>query len=100
MKNLAKAIRRSANIVAMEEGYGKAAFIISGDKNEVVEHIRHGYRKYTSGEYVPNAYRRKFGWKNTYYQPATTTVELVNLIEQFVDFESFLNLKHLHFRKI
>lgn len=100
MKNLAKAIRRAANIIAREEGCGKASFIVTGYKNEVVEHIRYGFRKNTTDEYVPNAYRRRFGWKNTYYQAALTTVEMVNPIEQFVDFENFLNLKYLHFRKI
>ena len=38
------------------------------------EHIagftRCGFRKNTTGEYVPNAYRNNFGWKNTYYQHA------------------------------
>lgn len=41
-----------------------------------VEHVRYGYRKHTTGQYVPTAYRSKFGWKNTYYQPAKTTVVL------------------------
>ena len=100
MKNLAKAIKKSANIIAREEGFGKASFIVSGDKNEVVEHIRYGYRKNTTDEYVPNAYRSNFGWKNTYYQAALTTVEIVNNIEQFIDFESFLSLNRLNIKKI
>lgn len=36
-----------------------------------------GYRKFTTGEYVSNAYRDKFGWKNTYYQAACMDVVLV-----------------------
>ena len=33
-----------------------------------------GYRKNTTGEYVPNAYRRNFGWKNTFYQRACLNI--------------------------
>lgn len=36
-------------------------------------HIRRGWRKYTTGEYVPNAYRLK-GWHNTYYENAQTFI--------------------------
>jgi|WetSurMetagenome_2_1015567.scaffolds.fasta_scaffold526152_1 hypothetical protein len=33
-----------------------------------------GYRKCTTGEYVSNAYRQNFGWKNTYYQNAQLAI--------------------------
>lgn len=33
-----------------------------------------GYRKHTTDQYVPNAYRSNFGWKNTYYQAASLVV--------------------------
>ena len=36
----------------------------------------YGYRKLTTGEYVPNAYRDHFGWKNTYYQPAMLEITI------------------------
>lgn len=35
-----------------------------------------GYRKNTTGQYVPNSYRSKFGWKNTYYQSASLELTL------------------------
>ena len=69
-----RCIQKRANIVARRNGMGRADFIIIGDEDKVVEHIRYGYRKHTTGEYVCNAYLSNFGWKNTYYQPAITTV--------------------------
>jgi hypothetical protein len=66
------------NQIARRAGHGYAAEVIVGDDSRVVKHTPYGYRKYTTGEYVPNAYRNNFGWKNTYYQPATTVV-LVNV---------------------
>lgn len=42
--------------------------------NGETEHTASGYRKYTTGEYVPNSYRDKFGWKNTYYQSASLVI--------------------------
>lgn len=71
---ITKEIRRKANSIARKHGYGVATEIIFGDKDKVVSHTRYGYRKYTTGEYVPNKYRNNFGWKNTYYQPAETVV--------------------------
>jgi len=65
---------RTANIIARRDGYSIATKILRGPDNKVIEHISYGYRKYTTGEYVPNAYRDKFGWKNTYYQHAETIV--------------------------
>ena len=74
------AITKLANSTARKHGHGKATAIIFGPSEEprVVEHTPCGYRKHTTGQYVPNAYRRKFGWKNTYYQPAECTVEIPN----------------------
>lgn len=40
------------------------------------EAVPYGYRKITTGEYVPNIYRYRFGWKNTYYQHACLTVTI------------------------
>lgn len=67
-------IQVRANSIARKHGYGAATEIIFGNEDKVVSHTRYGYRKCTTGEYVPNAYRNKFGWKNTYYQNAETTV--------------------------
>ena len=39
--------------------------------------VRSGYRKLTTDEYVPQAYRANFGWKNTYYQAAKLTIYVV-----------------------
>jgi hypothetical protein len=69
--------RREANRIARAAGYGRATTILHGTGSRgVVSHVDYGYRKNTTGEYVPHAYRAKFGWKNTYYQPALTTVAL------------------------
>ena len=73
-EQIEKKIKRKANSVARKNGYGKATVIIIGNEDKVVDRVDYGYRKYTTGEYVPNAYRAKFGWKNTYYQSAETTV--------------------------
>ena len=71
-----RVIEKKANTIARNSGCGKATKIVFGDHNAILEHIRYGYRKYTTGEYVSNKYRQNFGWKNTYYQPAKTTVML------------------------
>lgn len=67
-------ILKRANSIARQNGYGVATEIVLGDKDVVLERMPCGYRKYTTGEYVPNAYRSNFGWKNTYYQHAITRV--------------------------
>ena len=67
---------KRANSVARRNGYGRADEIIVGAYDRILHHTRFGYRKYTTGEYVPNSYRNHFGWKNTYYQPAFTQVEI------------------------
>lgn len=68
------AIQKRANRIARQNRYGRATKIILGDEDKVVKHLRYGWRKNTTGEYVPNAYRNNFGWKNTYYQAAETIV--------------------------
>lgn len=70
-------IQKLANIEARKHGYGKATEIKYDGRltsAKFVSHTDYGYRKYTTGEYVPNAYRANFGWKNTYYQAAETTI--------------------------
>lgn len=73
-------VRKMANIVARQSGYGSATTVVcttSGPiRPRVISHTRYGYRKNTTGEYVPNRYRNNFGWKNTYYQPAETVVAI------------------------
>jgi hypothetical protein len=70
-----------ANTIARAAGFGRATTIIIDRRLRkgtgwVSRHQPYGYRKRTTGEYVCTAYRRSFGWKNTYYQPAETTVRL------------------------
>jgi hypothetical protein len=67
-------LQKRANIIARRNGYGKATKIVLGAENKVVKHRRYGYVKNTTGEYVPNAYRNNFGWKNTHYVAAETVV--------------------------
>lgn len=44
-----------------------------GDEKKV-KIVPFGYRKHTTGEYVPKSYLCHFGWKNTYYQPAENNI--------------------------
>lgn len=68
-------IQKLANSIARKYGAGKATEISFAQVTDIqVSHIRFGWRKRTTGQYVPNAYRRKFGWKNTYYQEAITKI--------------------------
>jgi len=71
-----KTLQQKANALARSKGYGIATEIVLIDETEpkIIRHIKYGYRKNTTDEYVPNAYRQNFGWKNTYYQPAVTVV--------------------------
>lgn len=69
-------MQKHANKIARQNGYGKATEVIFGNKDRIVSHTKYGYRKYSTGQYVPNAYLAKFGWKNTYYQNAETVVEV------------------------
>lgn len=74
MDNHVKEYYRLANSIARASGYGRATKIIRGKESGVVVRVDCGYRKNTTGEYVSNAYRKNFGWKNTYYQQAETVV--------------------------
>jgi hypothetical protein len=65
-------IKKLALTFARKKGYNSVTSIVISTDNKILEHTKFGYRKYTTGEYVSNAYRDKFGWKNTYYQPAVT----------------------------
>lgn len=71
-------INRYANAIARREGCGSADEILFRPtlSGYVSDHTPYGYRKKTTGEYVPNSYRSNFGWKNTYYQHAETVVVL------------------------
>lgn len=75
MKKLSIDPQVVANSRAHRSGASTATIIV-GNNLYVREHIPFGYRKYTTGEYVHKAYRRNFGWKNTYYQHAECTVEV------------------------
>lgn len=75
-ENTAKLLQTRANRIARNNGYGSATSVILGKQDRIVNHTPYGYRKCTTGEYVPNAYRANFGWKNTYYQQAETVVEI------------------------
>jgi hypothetical protein len=78
-QRLTKEQMLEANRTARQMGYGKATEIIVNPnitQARVVHRQRPGYRKKTTGEYVPNSYRSNFGWKNTYYQCAETVVEV------------------------
>jgi len=68
--------QRAANSFARKNGYGVATTVIVGAEFKILDRVKYGYRKITTGEYVPTAYRNKFGWKNTYYQEAQTVVEI------------------------
>ena len=74
----AEELQRKANRIARRAGHGVATSVIMGSDNRVLDHTRYGYRKHTTGEYVPNKYRANFGWKNTYYQSAQTVVEVTD----------------------
>ncbi len=79
MKTLVSADQqRHANTIARKHGHGRATTVVLGAIDRVISHTQYGYRKYTTGEYVHNAYRNNFGWKNTYYQAAETVVEIAS----------------------
>ena len=73
---ITRELQKEANRVARQHGRGTATSIVFGSETKVLSHIHYGYRKYTTGEYVSNAYRNNYGWKNTYYQHAETVVML------------------------
>ena len=78
MKTYEEKIQTMANSIARKAGYNVATTILFGNVKspKIIDRTPYGYRKYTTGEYVSNAYRNHFGWKNTYYQKASTTVLL------------------------
>lgn len=69
-------LKKLANSIARKHGCGSASSYKFGLTDGIISHTRYGYRKKSTGQYVPNAYRSKFGWKNTYYQHAETVVQL------------------------
>ena len=72
-----KTLKQFANAFVRRESTGNSATkLIPGEKLEIVHHLDFGYRKKTTGEYVPNKYLNNFGWKNTYYQHAVNEVEI------------------------
>lgn len=71
-----KTIRQFANAFARSKGYGMATSIIVGEETKIYHTVNYGYRKKTTGQYVCNAYRNNFGWKNTYYQNQITIVQI------------------------
>jgi hypothetical protein len=80
-----KDVRQFANAIARSYGYGKANGIVIGEENKVDSHVSYGHRKYSDNQYVPNAYLSKFGWKNTYYQYAETTVSITKEVAEYFD---------------
>lgn len=75
MKNpMGKTAQQLANAYARTQGYGKATSVVLGSEYKIIERVHNGYRKNTTNQYVPNAYLRNYGWKNTYYQNAITVV--------------------------
>lgn len=73
-----KSLQQFANAIARYNGAGKSdAIIVTGlGRNTLYSHTRYGWRKNTTGQYVPNSYRSNFGWKNTFYQHAFTVVQV------------------------
>lgn len=78
MKIKIEKLQKLANSIARKSGYGSATEVIFGNCKEpkIIERVSYGYRKITTGEYVPKKYLAHFGWKNTYYQHAITKILL------------------------
>ena len=74
---MSRALSTVANSIARKAGHGRATEIVALGFVGVVSHVRFGYRKHTTGEYVPKSYLRNFGWKNTYYQAAECVVSVM-----------------------
>lgn len=68
--------QKRANIIARKAGHGTATEVICGKVDRVIDHTPYGYCKKSDGQYVPNAYRNNFGWKNTYYRFGALVVEI------------------------
>lgn len=73
-----KTTQQIANSIARKNGANIATSILFADipEGRVTNHVKFGYYKNTTGERVSNAYRRKFGWKNTSYHAAVCEVTL------------------------
>jgi hypothetical protein len=73
-----KYVQYLANITAQKVNMNCATKILFKNckKPYVKDYTQFGYRKFTTDEYVPNSYMRKFGWKNCYYQSAECIVVL------------------------
>lgn len=79
MKTTDEKIQKLANSFARKHGWGRATEVIIDSEitvPEIRETLSYGYRKYTTGEYVPKKYLSNFGWKNTYYQHAVCVIAM------------------------
>ena len=91
-------VQKLAKTIARAAGYGSATEIqlVDGGQPHVAKHTRYGYRKNTTGEYVPNSYRNNFGWKNTYYQQAETVVALpLGVVAECEDGDTYILRRHV-----
>lgn len=66
---------RGATLVTIVESRDYPTDVIG--ESTIIRSCKYGYRKYTTGEYVSKSYRKNFGWRNTYYQPAVCHVKIV-----------------------
>jgi hypothetical protein len=82
-------LQRTANSVARKLGCWRADEFIFGEENKIVKRIHCGYRKKSNGQYVPNAYLKNFGWKNTYYQHSFTKV-MISKLDYKEEYQAFL----------
>jgi len=73
-----KYIQTLSNAIARKNGFGFASQISFKSilKPIIGETTNYGYRKNSTGEYVPKAYINNFGWKNCYYQNSECEVIL------------------------
>jgi len=71
-------VLRKARSFAMRHGFGAQSVRVEIrpelTEPKILSRTDPGYRKKTTGQYVPNKYLQNFGWKNTYYQCADTLV--------------------------
>ena len=73
-----KTTQQIDNSIARKNGANTATSIVFADiaEGRITNRVKFGYYKNTTGERVSNAYRRKFGWKNTSYHAAVCEVTL------------------------
>ena len=72
-----KTVKQYANAWIRSENKGSIATDLKVGSSETPilgKDLDCGFRKKTTGEYVPNAYMNNFGWKNCYYQPSVREV--------------------------